>query len=315
LIVMNRFCLITVAAAGLSHLSLGSVGTCTGGVTLNNYQPPDINTGCAYIDQSFTNVAVNAFQGTQGTPSNVTLTSSPGLGDFLTSTNGLGVADFASPIWAVTAGASNAQVDTDIGYVVQAHTGGTIGGYGYTNGVNGYVDPAANPWMITSVTLDLGAAHTASVGAENSSFIVVREDICINDTTRSRTGACTTDTGANSASIIMELGSDGAGNFGPIAFVCWGLNGAGNNCGHNGFSVAPSLRAITLTLPGNGVQVLSITENVNVFSSAGTSGTLIDLYNSFGTQSAVPEPSTFALVGVAIGGLLWTRRRRAHARS
>jgi PEP-CTERM motif len=313
---MKHFFVVAVALA--APYAFATVGTCTGGVTLNNYQPPDINSGCTYIDQSFTNIAVNSspiYNGINGTPSDITLTSSVGLGDFLTSTNGLGVADFTSPIWSVSGVGSSIQRETDIGYVVQAHTGGSIGGYTYVNGVDGYVNPASQPWMITSVVLDLSASHVASTGPAFSAFIVIREDICLNDTTLSPTGVCTQDTGANSASILMIMASDGAGGFGPVTFSCWGLNGAGNSCGAHGFVVSPGSTKITFNLPGKGVSLLSVTDDVVVNASAGSSATLIDLYNSFGTQSAVPEPSTFALVGVAIGGLLWTRRRGAHPRS
>jgi len=85
----------TAGPAVVRPVRLGAIGACTGGVTLSNYQPTDLQSGCAYVDKSFSNFAVNSGVGsTVGNAGHDHCHFEQRAGDALTSTSGLGVADF-----------------------------------------------------------------------------------------------------------------------------------------------------------------------------------------------------------------------------
>jgi hypothetical protein len=287
-----------------------SVSACTSPTALSTFLPPDIASGCAYVDNSFTNFAVNAVPQQSGNTSNISFVSNAAVGDTLTSTAGQGVADFSSPSWTTTDGTT--QPITFLQFVVEANSGSTIGGYTYTNGVNGYVTPAAQPWAVTSVSFDLQGAATTSSGTPGGAFIFLTMDICLNDTTLSRTGSCTPEGGSDAVRIVF-VAENGASGLSPITGECIGPGSNISDCSAaNGFTVSPNDLKITYTPPGGGVQALSIGENIALTSGAGDSSlTVNNLINEFGEESETPEPASIALFagGLAALALLAARAK------
>jgi hypothetical protein len=301
--------LIVLALPLCARLAWGAIGTCTGGVTLSNYQPTDLQSGCAYVDKSFSNFVVNSASGsTEGTPGTITLTSNSTLGDALTSTSGLGVADFTSPAWTQTNSLNGSENQTDLEYVVQAQTGGTVGGYTYTNGVNGYVTPGANPWAISSLTLDLSNVTTS--GPFEGATINMTEYFCLSSTAGNAI-ACPS---AQQGRMTTLLESSGTGGTVYITFNCVAPGGAVSGCDSDNFSINAAGNIITYTIPGAGTQAISIYDNIDLFAHTGSTITLNSLINDFGEESEVPEPSSLLLVGLGAAGLLLLGGRRATER-
>jgi hypothetical protein len=301
--------LILLALPLCAPFAWGAIGACTGGVTLSNYQPTDLQSGCAYVDKSFSNFAVNSGVGsTVGTPGTITVTSNSALGDALTSTSGLGVADFTSPAWTQTNSLNGSENQTDVDYVVQAYTGGTVGGYTYSNGVNGYVTPGANPWAISSLTLDLSNVTTS--GPFEGATINMTEYFCLSSTA----GNAITCPSAQQGRMTTLLESNGTGGTVYITFDCVAPGGVTSiGCDTNNFSADANGDVITYTIPGAGTQAISIYDNLDLFAHTGSTITLNSLINDFGEESEVPEPSSLLLTGLgAIGLLLFLGGRRAN---
>src|ERR1700679_2055454 len=231
---MNRFScrllVLTIPLLGCAPLAWPGISSCTSGTTLDNYQPPSLDSGCAYVDNSFSNIAVNSQPNSlMGSASTITLTSNPTVGDTLTSTSGLGVAEFTSAAWTQTNSPAGSGHQSDIEYVAQANTGGTLGGYTYTNGVNGYVTPALDPWAISSITLD--ASNVTTTGPAVTTIVEVSEIFCLSSTTG--VSGCST---ANSGQILTLLESNGTGGVDFITFECTAPGGT-TGCNQSAFTV------------------------------------------------------------------------------
>ncbi len=301
--------LFSLLACSAAQVGWASVASCASGTTLNNYIPGDIQTGCAAVDVSFTNFIANTNGGNTGSASTFTLSSNSTVGDTLNSTNGLGVADFTSPDWQNITGA-NGGLST-IGYVVEAHTGDTIGGYTYTNGTNGYVTPARDPWSISTITADLTPPHTSSTGPAGDTLVSLLEEFCLGSTAGGDTSSCP----SSQAGFIHIIGQgDGSGSVILLTDSCMAPGGVVvGTCNGNGFAQTADL-GVTFTIPGAGVQAISIFDDLSFADPTSGSITINDLYNGFGQQSVAPEPRMFpAVVGVAGLVLLqkFFRRRRA----
>lgn len=303
----TRLVVVALASLGFAPLAWPGINSCTSGTTLDNYLPTSIDSGCAYLDNSFSNFVVNSQpQSTLGTPGTITLTSNPTVGDTLTSTSGLGVAEFTSPAWALNNSTVGTENQTDLQYVVQANTGGTLGGYTYTNGTNGYVSPALSPWAISSITLDV--SNVTTVGPETAEAnIVVTEVFCLSSTA----GAALTCPAADEGRLETILQSNGTGGVFAITFECVAPGSTLSNCNQSAFTVNADGTIITYTLPGAGVQAVSIYENLDLTAEDGTSLTLNGLFNDYGEESTVPETSSFLLVGLGAIGLALLGHRRS----
>jgi hypothetical protein len=301
----SRQCLLALLLSGCAPAVWPAIATCTTGTTLDNYQPAALDSGCAAVDKSFSNFVVNAQPDSAvGTPATITLTSNSTLGDILTPTGGLAVAEFTSPAFTQANTPNGQSEQTDISYVVQANTGGTLGGYTYTNGVNGYVSPAAGAWGISTITLDV--SRIVTTGAFGTSTFVGSEQFCLG-TTAGVVGCPTADYGL--IEIILE--ADGAGGTDYITFECTAPGGTiSAGCNQPSFSANNSGTIITFTLPGTGVEAVSVTDTFNLNAQSGGSITLDGLNNDFGEETVTPEPSSFLLAGPVMFAMLLLQRKR-----
>jgi len=294
------------------NLGRATVGACTTPAPLSSYSGAtgtlrSTSNGCTYIDKTFSN-----FQVSNATYASIDVQSTAALGDTLNGTTGtgLGVADFTSSHFSVANGSADTTV-AYINYVTTAYTGGTVGGYTFTNGTNGYATPpAGTAWQVSSISLNLSSAEIGSIGTGPGDLIEIFEGFCIGNNTLSTTGSCASDgTGSNYGSIAIQANYTASGTTYFYDCQAFGATFGSSDCNTGMFSVTAT-GIVTVTLP-NPTTTLSVFEWVDLDDQGGGRVTLNSLYNGFGEDAEAPEPSTFGLLGSALAALGFLRRKNA----
>jgi len=243
--------------------------------------------GCYEIDQTFSNFAVtNGSAGTGSTDQTTGTVDIAGASTFTAVT---------TP-WTVT---STFTGNTAADWEVVDGSGGTN-----TEGTITYLTNTTQAFMTSATYPTVPSGHyiaiksmsltsSATDGTNAADTITITETFCIGS------AACTT--GAAGNTITLTASYSGSGDT-TATYGCTVLTDAGATCGS-----ATSATPITLTFT-TPVTTLNMTDNYNLVAHGGTTDTLTSFFNTFNTEEA-PEPSTFVLIGSALGGLGLLRLR------
>jgi hypothetical protein len=274
---------LALATAGTGWATISACPTTATGSALSSF--PVGNTpasGCGNVDLGFNTFAASGsvYTTTSGTATTLSTTLvdiySPTGPAPSGSTQGAITNDFDVPgtaNWTLTSG--NGRPDTATSTVSYVAT--------VENGVAGVTPPSNGNWAIDA--LNVGASYTVPTGANS---IVIHELICAGAT--STTGCATADTATITETITAA---------GPV-FSISSLTGTAFT-----FNTTTGL----LSLNAGFVQI-AISNSVVLTKAAGTNvGPLTSFSNTF-DQEAIPEPSTFILLGSMLAGIGALRLRK-----
>jgi hypothetical protein len=263
---------------------------------------PSLADGCFAADKTLVDLFVNGVACT-GTATGCTASTNSNTELFTSSTVGTGAVAGPAGTLSVTFddGGSNighvsGGTGTDtaaINYVVQSNNGTPAG--------------AGLSWFISgNLGLSMaGLINETSNSASGTNTIQVTETFCINSAV-----SCV---GVNEGSITAEItftndgtGGGGAGNITTVTFLncSAGANVGTCNGGATGSSIA-------LASP---VTEIAVTDSISLSRQAGSNAVLnlASLTDTFDEAAlgAVPEPGTFALLGVALAAVGFVARKR-----
>jgi len=260
------------------------LATCAGSYTLGNSNPNDLvppggsSAGCEQVDKQFSTFGY--------TPGGTNPVAGSGVAVNFAGTSPLsaiGVEFGGSNTWNVNSPSASTTA---------------IGTYDVA------VDPAFSN-SITSMTLSANATFgTPALGTDN---ITLFEYFCAGGAAACAGGAAATG-GINLTSPTagyLEFIDTGTGfGSGSNQFVCF--NNGGSSCTASSNN---TINFVTSIYTG-GFKDIYIANNVSVSSTSGVQVSLNNFTENYFESLDTPEPSTFALMGVALAGLGLARYRR-----
>jgi hypothetical protein len=256
------------------------------GNTLNSYNtgvtPTGDSNGCWLTDQSFSNFSTTATSGQTNSTTDIHGTG----GASLPSTVDAIFDPTTAGAWSET-GSGGTTFASGVGYLTNSQeTFLTI--------TSGYTGTPANV-KIDSASLTATGSTGDSGGTADS--MRVTETFCIGN------AACGT-----AADNVVLVAIWGNGAVAPTSYTCTvGASVTSDfSCGANGSTPI----TVTFTIPQ---ATLTVTDAYTMAVHSTTTDTLTSFTNAFQDGSITPEPSTFVLLGTALGGLGLLRARRKKA--
>lgn len=308
---------IVVFGLASAHSSWAAIAACdtstpTGTAVSTSFSgSQSISNGCASLDKSLSNLST-IVSGSGVNTGNLLLLAGGTLN--ASGGNGTFTGEWQSTAFTNSSGGTNTKMTT-FNYVVQAHTGDSLGGCTWSGSPAcspGYAAPsggfAGQTWAINSITADMSSGRIQDLGSNDANAIVLLVSFCLGNSNLATTGSCDQTNGSSYGEIQITATRTAGGP--SYTYVCQGLGtSTTNGCTTSGFTINSAGNvSFGITNPTTSISVF----NTIWLNRQNLSGT-VDLNSflvSFGETAITPEPATFGLIGAALFGIGLLRRKR-----